>query len=167
VTALQALPKPLQRPYPPLFIGGGGQRMLTLAGREADIVGITPKFNADGTVDASERSEAALEHKVAWVQQAAGERFASLELNLQVRVVITADRQQAAEELVQGHYAQLGVTGITSDVVLANPYWLIGSVDQVVGQVHHLRQAYGISYLMVGDYHMEAFAPVVARLAGT
>jgi probable F420-dependent oxidoreductase len=167
VTGLPAVPKPVQRPHPSIFIGGGGKRVLSLAAREADIVGITPKINADGTVDASERTEAALERKVAWIRQAAGERFASLELNLQVGVAITMDLQQAAEGLVHGHYAGLGVTDITADVILASPYWLIGNVDQVVDQVHRLRETFGISYLMVGDYHMEAFAPVVARLAGT
>jgi probable F420-dependent oxidoreductase len=167
VTGLPAVPKPQQRPHPPIFIGGGGERVLSLADREADIVGIHRKIKADGTVDASERTEAALERRVAWIRQAAGERFASLELNLQVGVAITTDRQRAAEELVQRVYARAGHTGVTANVLLTSPYWLIGTVDQVVGQVQHLRATYGISYLMVGDYDMEAFAPVVARLAGT
>jgi probable F420-dependent oxidoreductase len=33
---------PVQRPRPPLLIGGGGPRMLALAARHADIVGILP-----------------------------------------------------------------------------------------------------------------------------
>src|SRR5215207_1717363 len=39
-------PKPTQRPHPPIFIGGGGRRILTLAAREADIVGLDPKATA-------------------------------------------------------------------------------------------------------------------------
>ena len=39
ITGHDGLPKPVQRPQPPLFIGGGGRRVLTLAAREADIVG--------------------------------------------------------------------------------------------------------------------------------
>ena len=38
ITALEGLPKPVQRPRPPLLIGGGGRRILSLAGRHADIV---------------------------------------------------------------------------------------------------------------------------------
>ena len=167
VTGLEAVPKPLQRPHPPLLIGGGGKRVLTLAGREADIVGLHLKVNADETVDVSERTAAALERKVAWVRQAAGERFTSLELNLSVRVVLTDDRQQAAAELAQTPAARLGLPSITADVLLADPYWLIGSLEEIVDQVRHLREHYGVSYLAVFPHDMEAFAPVVARLAGT
>ena len=53
VTNLQAFPKPLQRPYPPIFMGGGGKRLLSLAGREADIVGLHLKVNDDGTVQSA------------------------------------------------------------------------------------------------------------------
>ena len=99
VTGLRAFPKPAQRPHPPTLIGGGGKRVLTLAGRAADIVGLELREKDDGIVDASERTEAALAQKVGWVQQAAGERFSALELNLLIRaVILTGDRQQAAEK---------------------------------------------------------------------
>jgi alkanesulfonate monooxygenase SsuD/methylene tetrahydromethanopterin reductase-like flavin-dependent oxidoreductase (luciferase family) len=141
--------------------------MLSLAAQEADIVGFNRKLNADATIDASERTEAALERKVAWVREAAGERFASLELNVEVRgVAITADRRQAAAEYVQGRIDHAGAISITPKQLLADPYWLIGSVEQIVDQVRHLREAYGISYVMVHSEDMEAFAPVVAQLAG-
>lgn len=167
VTALQAFPKPFQHPHPPIFMGGGGQRVLTLAGQEANIVGLHLKVNADGTADASERTEAALERKVAWVRQAAGERFASMELNLLARsVVITQDRQQAAAEQAREIVARGAATSITAEYLLADPYWFIGSVEQIVDQVHHLRERHGISYLTMRPADVEAFAPVVARLAG-
>jgi probable F420-dependent oxidoreductase len=163
VTDLKAFPKPLQRPHPPIFIGGGGKRLLTLAGREADIIGLHFKVNNDGTVDVSERSEAAIAQKVEWVQQVAGERFPALELNLLVSdVVITENRQQAAEQYLR----EKGRPGVTAEQLLANPYLLIGSMEQIAGQIHRLREQFGITYLVVGDEHMEAFAPVVARLAG-
>ena len=54
VTNLQAFPKPLQRPHPPIFMGGGGKRLLSLAGREADIVGLHLKVNDDGSISTYE-----------------------------------------------------------------------------------------------------------------
>src|SRR5437660_5819464 len=42
ITAYDGLPKPLQRPRPPIVVGGGGPKVLRLAGREADIVGSHP-----------------------------------------------------------------------------------------------------------------------------
>jgi probable F420-dependent oxidoreductase len=164
VTDLQAFPRPLQRPHPPIFIGGGGKRMLSLAGREADIVGLHLKVNDDGTVDASERSEAAIAQKVEWVRQAAGERFAALELNLLIgNVIITQDRQQAAEQYIYERRRP----GTTVEQLLASPYLLIGSVEQIAERIQRSREQFGISYIVVESENMESFAPVVDRLAGT
>lgn len=167
VSELQASPKPLQRPHPPIFIGGGGRRMLTVAGQEADIVGLHLKANADGTVDASERTTAALERKLAWVRQAAGERFASLELSLLASaVVVTDDRHQAAEARARELAAHGGMADTSADMLLADPYLFIGTVEHIVEQITHLRQQFGISYVVMRPDDVEAFAPVVARLAG-
>ena len=51
IRAYDALPKPVQQPRPPILVGGGGKRVLTLAGKEADIVGINPNLSA-GEVNA-------------------------------------------------------------------------------------------------------------------
>jgi probable F420-dependent oxidoreductase len=163
VTDLQAFPKPVQRPYPPFFMGGGGKKMLSLAAREADIIGLHVRVKDDGTVDADERSEAALARKVEWIRQAAGDRFASIELNLLVGdVVITEDRQQAAEQYIR----EKGRPGATVEQILANPYLFIGSIEQIAEQLYRLREQFGISYFVVDSGAMEAFAPVVSRLAG-
>jgi probable F420-dependent oxidoreductase len=163
VTDLQAFPKPVQRPYPPFFMGGGGKKMLSLAAREADIIGLHVRVKDDGTVAADERSEAVLARKVEWVRQAAGDRFASIELNLLVSdIVITEDRQQAAEQYIR----EKGRPGATAEQILANPYLFIGSIEQIAEQLYRLREQFGISYFVVDSGVMEAFAPVVSRLAG-
>jgi probable F420-dependent oxidoreductase len=163
VTDLKAFPKPLQRPYPPVLMGGGGKRLLTLAGQEADIIGLHLKVNDDGTVDASERTEPALARKVEWVRQAAGERFAAVELNLLIaHVIITQNQQQAAEQYIR----ESGRPGVSAEQLLANPYMLIGSIEQLTERIQRLREQFGISYLVLDADYMEALAPVVARLAG-
>ncbi|GLV59732.1 LLM class F420-dependent oxidoreductase [Dictyobacter sp. S3.2.2.5] len=163
VADLKAFPKPLQRPHPPILIGGGGKRLLTLAGREADTVSLHLKVNDSGTVDASEYTEAALAQKVEWVRQAAGERFESLELNLLInRVIVTQDRQQAAEEYIR----ERGRPGATAEQLLANPYMFVGSIEQIVERIQQLREQFGISYFVLDADYMEVLAPVVARLAG-
>ena len=163
VTNLKAFPKPLQRPHPPILMGGGGKRLLTLAAREADIIGLHLKVNNDGTVDASERTEAALARKMEWVRQVAGERFEAIELNMLIpRVIITQDQQQAAEQ----HMRENGRPGETIEQILANPYLLIGSIEQLTERILQLREQFGVSYLVIDADYMEALAPVVARLAG-
>lgn len=162
VTDLKAFPKPVQRPHPPIFMGGGGKKVLTLAGREADIVGLHLRVKDDGTVDPSERTEAAIARKVEWVRQAAGDRFAAVELNLLIGdVVITEDRQQAVEQYAR----EKGRPGATAEQILANPYLLIGSVEQIAERIYRLREQFSISYFVVDSESMEAFASVVARLS--
>jgi probable F420-dependent oxidoreductase len=163
VANLQAFPKSQQRPHPPFLMGGGGKKLLTLAGREADIVGLHLKVNDDGTVDASERTEAALSRKVEWVRQAAGERFSAVELNLLVAtVIITQDQLQAAEQYIRDNER----VKMTAEQLVTSPYALIGSVEQLVERLLYLREQFGITYLVVGSECIETFAPVVARLAG-
>ena len=74
----------------------------------------------------------------------------------------TQDRQQAAEQFLRGR----GRSDVTVEQYLASPYALIGSTEQLIERIQRLREQLGISYLVIGDDFMEAFAPVVARLAG-
>ncbi len=95
------------------------------------------------------------------MREGAGDRFAQLELGVLVWAVeVTAHRRSSADVIAQRW-------GLTADQVLASPYFLLGSVDAIVEQVQALRERHGISYLTVFPEHVEAFAPVVARLAGT
>ncbi|MHB8647734.1 MAG: TIGR03621 family F420-dependent LLM class oxidoreductase [Thermomicrobiales bacterium] len=171
ISELDGVPKPVQRPHPPIFIGGGGKRLLSFAAREADIVGLLGQALPGGGLDMIV-SEAALAEKVGWVRAAAGERFDQLELSMLMwSVVVTDNRHSAAERLADsgagGLAARLaGTRGVTAEQVLACPYFLIGSIEQIVEQLLALRARHGISYIEVFSHDMEAFAPVVARLAG-
>jgi len=163
VTDLASAPKAAQRPHPPIFIGGGGKKLLQLAAREADIIGIEARLKDDqGGNDPNERTEAALGQKVALLREVAGERFAAIELNYGFRkIILTEDRQQVAEQFAR----ERAETGVTAEQVLADPYLFIGTVEQMVETLQRRREQFGISYLQVFFQDMEAFAPVVARLA--
>lgn len=165
VTGLEGFPKPVQRPHPPLHIGGGGQRLLSTAAREADIVGFIPRARNDGQgQDLTDATPEALEQKIAWVREAAGERFADLELGILVaQVLTTEDREQAAQFIASTLAAGLNVS---TDVILQTPYLLLGTVDQICADLLARRERYGISYISVFEPGLEALAPVIARLAG-
>jgi hypothetical protein len=95
------------------------------------------------------------------VREMAGDRFPALELNAYVQqVVVTDDRHGAAEELTR-RWIQL-----SADEILASPYVLIGTVDQIVEDLEARRERWGISYYVVREPCLDAFSPVVARLAG-
>jgi probable F420-dependent oxidoreductase len=84
ISDLESFPRPARRPHPPILVGAGSRRMLGIAGREADIVGILPKALPNGTIsdDLAERSPETVARKVDWVRQAAGQRGAEVELSM-------------------------------------------------------------------------------------
>jgi probable F420-dependent oxidoreductase len=164
VTGHTIHPRPVQRPRPPVFIGGNAPRLLRVAAREADIVGLTGiAFRQGGREpDVSGFRAASVDERVRLVRETAADRFDRLELNALVqRVVVTDDRRKAAEELATGRWARL-----TPDEILASPYALVGTVDQMVDDLRARRERWGISYVMTHEPFMDALAPVVARLAG-
>jgi probable F420-dependent oxidoreductase len=157
------IPKPAQRPRPPIVVGGGGPRLLRLAGREADIVGINPNLRAGSvTGDALQTSLAAeTRKKIGWIREGAGSRFDDLELQVRYFIAaITDDAHSVAE-------AVAGAAGTTADEALASAVALIGTVDAVCDTLIQRREEWGVSYVVLGHDTFEAFAPVVARLAGT
>ncbi len=164
-TNFEGLPKPVQRPHPPLHIGGGGQRVLSLAAREADIIGFIPQARADGKgQNLADATPEALEQKIAWVREAAGARFPDIELSVLIaQVITTEDREQAAQFIASTLAAGYPVT---TEMILQAPYVLIGTVDQICEQLVIRRERFGISYITLFEQSMEAMAPVVARLAG-
>ncbi|HET7095707.1 MAG TPA: LLM class flavin-dependent oxidoreductase, partial [Thermomicrobiales bacterium] len=166
IDGFDAFPKPAQRPHPPLLIGAGRRRMLTLAGREADIVSILTVSVGSGIVadDPAERSPAAVAAKIDWVREGAGDRFPEIELNMMIPTpVVTDDRRAATDHLIRAREW----SGIAPEQVWAMPSVAIGPADQIVEDLLRRREEFGLSYYVVADDALEAFAPIVAQLAGT
>jgi probable F420-dependent oxidoreductase len=161
ISAYGATPRPLQQPHPPLLIGGGGPRVLRLAGREADIVGINPNMRAGAfSPDAGRNSiEEMTRKKVEWIREGAGGRFDDLEIQLRGYSVVTDDARGVAEA-VGGHF------GLEPDEALDSAMFCIGTVDEVCDRLIRRREQWGVSYNVFGERDIEAFAPVVSRLAG-
>jgi probable F420-dependent oxidoreductase len=163
ITGYDAQPTPVQQPRPPILVGGGGEKVLKLAGREADIVGINPILHAGviGAEAARDTVGGATERKIAWVREGAGERFDQLELQIRYFVAaVTDDARALAEAMAPGF-------GVSADEALSSGAVLAGTVDEVCDTLVRRREEWGVSYVVFGDDQYEQFAPVVARLAGT
>lgn len=161
----EAVPKPAQKPSPPLMIGGGAPRVLAIAGREADIVSLNFD-NSSGRLGAAgvgSSTASATARKIDWVKAAAGDRWPAIELEIAAyfTVITTGDGDDATIARMAGMF------GMSPEEFAEHPHALIGSVESVVDQLVERRDRYGISYVTFGASAMEAVAPVVARLAGT
>ncbi len=163
VTGAVGFPRPHRRPHPPIIIGGGGRKVLGIAAREADIVGVNPSLAAGrlGREVVETTTADYYDQRIAWVREAAGDRFGALELQCLTFVVqIVPDRRDAVERLAS-------MMGSPPEQVDASPIVLIGTIEQIVETLVARRERWGFSYIVVHEAEMEAFAPVVAALAGT
>jgi len=161
VSELDGRPKPLQRPLP-LVMGGGGPRILALAAREANIIGLAahlPGGRMDATSGRTQTLDATLK-KLAWVREAAGPRLEKIEL--QARVL-----QTAVGEGALARSAELAAPfGMTPEEMLATPHALVGPVERIIEHLLAMRERHGLSYFTVNETAAEELAPVVQRLAG-
>ncbi len=168
ITEADGVPKPVQRPHPPILIGGGGRRTLSLAGREADIVGLAPRTQPGSTlVDPRSLTVEAAAEKLEWVREAAGDRYDRLEINAypsQFPSLVTDRARAEATDRAAAITARSGIA-ISADELLASPHQYIGTVGSLCDKLVELRQRLGVSSYMLGD--VEEMAPVVERLAGT
>jgi probable F420-dependent oxidoreductase len=163
VTGALGTPTPVQRPHPPILIGGGGPRVLGVAARHADIDGVNPNLAA-GYVGPEVIETTSAEYylrRIEWIKQAAGSRFDRLELQcLTFLVQIVADRAEALSRLATA-------MSVTPEQVAGSPIALVGTTDEIAEILNHRREQFGFSYIVVHEAEMEALAPVVAALAGT
>ncbi len=160
IDGVQAYPAPAIEP--PILIGGGGKRMLGIAAREANIVGVNPVMTAGevGPEAISDMQEEAIDRKVEWIRQAAGDRFDDLELNLLIfGVSITDNPMGEAIQLAE-------LFNVSPEMLLASPHIWIGSAAQISEDLHRYRERWGFSYFCVQGDAMDATAAIVAEVAG-
>jgi probable F420-dependent oxidoreductase len=160
----------LPRPAPPrILIGGGGPKVLAVAGRHADIVGVNPKV-AEGRITAAAMQDATAERtleKVRWVKEAAakaGRDVNAIEWNALVFVAAVTDDPKPLREALARN------TGMSVEQVADCPLFLTGSAAELRERLERRREQTGISYVVVQGGKpeaLESFAEaVVAPLAG-
>lgn len=163
VTDAVGTPAPVTPGGPPLVIGGGSRRILTLAGRHTTTVSIVPSLAA-GAIGAEVAAESVVEKysdRVRWAREAAGERGSDLEFQCWtalVQVVPNADEVCAA---------LAPAFGLTPDQLRQAPIALVGTVEEIIETLRRRREELGFSNIVVHEAEMDALAPVIAELAGT
>lgn len=155
-------PPSVQRPHPPLVVGGARPSLLALAAAEADIVSFVPSLLARSLFDQPPECTPAeaFDRQIGWFRGGAPERADSLERHVVVwPAIITPDARRRAEDIGR-HLRQ------PPEAVLDAPHILLGTVDAVCDTLEERRERWGLSYVTVQPPVAEAFAPVVERLRG-
>lgn len=172
IHGLKGSPRPRQGPRPPLAVGGGGPRMLALAAKHADIVSVVPVTTKEGKLRLSGITMDQTLHRVELIRQAAGDRFADIELNWTITtIVITDDREQVAEmalaALDKGFPPNMEVdVKLSVEDILSSPYIAIGTFEEIADQIRAVREKTSMSYVGVFPTQMDAFAPIIPLLKG-
>ena len=158
----EAVPKPFTKSGPPIMIGGGAQRILTIAGREAYIVSLNFN-NSSGKLGAEGIGSSTAEHtdqKIQWIRNGAGERFNQIEIEIAAYfTVVTPDGAGTRAKMAP-------MFGKTPEVFAEHPNVLIGSVYEICDRIVERRERFGISYTSFGASVMDSVIPVVERLSG-
>jgi probable F420-dependent oxidoreductase len=170
VSELDGQPKPVQ-PRVPLLIGAGGQRMLRLAARRADIIGVngtlrpgpvpagvlTSKLPIPRISHASWRSMSAeqVDAKVDLIRQAAGARMTGIELSVRAFLTQVTSHPAALEEQLARELE------VDRQFTRSSPFILAGSVAGIAERLRERRERWGITHVVVGAAEMESFAPVL------
>ena len=164
LNGFEVFPKPFQHPHPPLLLSGGGKRMLSIAGRFADSITLNPPVAPDGnSIDMAEATADATTQQIAWIREAAGDRFSQIEIGNFVIGGVRTEREQRLDPKIAAAFRSRTTGEQQSPQGI---YTLVGSVDQICEQVLSNRERFGISYISVFEPDLETFAPVVARLSG-
>jgi probable F420-dependent oxidoreductase len=161
INEAKCFPVPHTPGGPKLIIGGGGKRVLTAAAKHASIIGVNPELTS-GTagVEAAKTAIADRYHeRIGWIRDAAGTRFEEIELQVLIQIEQVVPNR---EEVFAGVAPMFG---ITPEEAGRMPIVLVGTVDQICDDLIARREEFGFSYIVLHD--IDAFAPVVARLAGT
>lgn len=161
VRGARLLPKPVQRPRPPLMIGAGGPRMLRFAARHADIIALNPQFTADGQPVVADLTRGSVERKLEGLRRETGARLAQVELNI---FIVDAGVTDAPRSLIDA--VAIRMKGAAAQIV-DSPFFLYGSAADLARQLLERRERFGISYIGLPAKAIEPFAAVVKELRGT
>jgi probable F420-dependent oxidoreductase len=163
VRDLDGRPKPVQRPHPPLTIGGQGRRLLSFAAREANVISIAPSLSCRqlGAIPPRLSVEHAVDEQLRWICDAAGDRLPAIELSMVASpIAVTTDREAAAERFAKP-------TGLTPAETLRAPHVWIGETRELCEKLEHHRERWGVSSWAVDVNAIPRLAAVIEQLAGT
>jgi probable F420-dependent oxidoreductase len=162
VQGLVPMPRPVQKPHPPIMIAGAGPRIMKFAAQEADIINIAPRPPTVGpTPVGSMGFGLTMSDEITMIKEAAGGRYDEIELCVFAQAANVTDDEQAGLEKVAKDL------NTSVEAAFEMPATLVGDTERIAERILAHREKYDISYRIIPFYAMDAFAPVIAKLAGS
>lgn len=137
-------------PTVPILIAGNGTRILTIAAQHADIIGLTGADFGDAADPLAARIEL--------VRNAAGDRFADLELNLAITAVPSGDSEEPDLALTRRFMK------LSDEELLALPSVLAGSPSGIADTLRGYHEKYGLTSFTFQENHVDTIAKVIAEV---
>ena len=161
VRKAECRPRPVQQPHPPILIAGGGRDILSLAGREANIVAIVaPGITGSGKVAPEKFTLETMREQIGLVRDAAGSRFGEIELSMFLDCILTDDREKTIADMAEKAKA-------APDALRNSAYRGIGTLREIRDHIVCLRDGVGITYFCLRGPDVESLGPIVGELTGT
>jgi probable F420-dependent oxidoreductase len=163
IADLDGLPKPVQRPHPPILLGGGSRRVLELAGRLADVVGVNAAMKPGVAANSAVLDLTAdrVAQKLSWARAgalAAGREPESLGYQISILRLEVTDVPGA-----RPWQSSLAVGVDDPSVLDESPAVLTGPAGHCAELLHKRREVFGIDHIHVGG-DLVAAAAIMARL---
>ncbi|HUY27748.1 MAG TPA: LLM class flavin-dependent oxidoreductase [Candidatus Binataceae bacterium] len=148
-------PKPVQKPHPPIFVGGGGKGLLRIAAKHADYLNIIPDAGKGGHISMDNFRNLTTEsfrEKTALVKEEAkrnGRNAEAVKFSSFLFMVQITDSPDATRKTAG---ALAGGFGLTADQLLQSPMMLIGTPDQCVAELRRRSTQWGVSQFIFSAF---------------
>lgn len=144
-------PKPVQRPHPPILLGGGGKGLLRVAAKHADVVNIISDAGKPGYIklaNVAKLTDDAFTTKVRFVREEAarhGRDGAAIRISNVIFSTILTDSPAATRATAEGMAPMFGTT---VEGMLRAPLSLIGTPEQCVAELRRRQREWDVSQVL-------------------
>ena len=142
-------PKPIQKPRPPVIVGGGGKGLLRIAAKYADYVNIVPDAGKGGKVSIDEvkkMTDESLRKKLDFVREEArrlGRDAGAIKFSNFIFNAMLTNSKEETRKTAEMMAAGFGMA--SGDAMLQSPMSLIGTPEECIAELKRRAKVWGVS----------------------